>query len=647
MADFKPIRTISSKVNTTDIPLEDGQIIFALDTKETWIDRDNNGTLERIQQGYTIEGTASKEPEWLVMISDFLENNGQEITYDSSNHKYKVDDEAGDAQNIINLYTLLFGNVSSGKRSVLEDLGYTVTTDDSTKGANTTLGFSTSPINVKNALNSITSFASNLGLVFGNADTSTGIAPLNFHNYLNTNNLFSLSSNALAKVGYRVSQEINPQGLSTITYNNVPYEPETMQKALYKLINWFSPTPVLAIQTKARRTDGGEFISIPVPIYTAQSLTNLNTYLTSNQIPFLSDNEEQTIYIYGEYNNECLYIEISRSSNYQAAISLYNGNGSITVTSGTSGSWSVSDTVSTLLYYTEQSDLILQGVKFNDSSTPYIGVMSQDVSILTFTNLINNGQWCVGYAKNTHPWSETNMNLNDIMSYAYPQALQSQYNIDWAANKNYSIGSFVIYNHGLYRCITSNTDSVWTSSHWDTISSVSSDQITTWAANTTYVVDDLVIYQNLLYQCTTANSDSTFTVAHWQLIGDNSGGSISSILSVDSNGCWVITNQGQSPTYTNIPAQGPQGIQGPPGQDGQDGQDGRDGNDGSINAILSISNDGYWVITDPTTGISTTTNTKAQGEPGVTPADYAALESLLDSINDKLEAVLNGSMGGE
>lgn len=48
MAEFKPIRTISSKVNTTDIPLEDGQIIFALDTKETWIDRDNNGTLERI-----------------------------------------------------------------------------------------------------------------------------------------------------------------------------------------------------------------------------------------------------------------------------------------------------------------------------------------------------------------------------------------------------------------------------------------------------------------------------------------------------------------------------------------------------------------------------------------------------------------------
>ena len=44
MAEFKPIRTISSKVNTTDIPIDDGQIIFALDTKETWIDRNVSGT---------------------------------------------------------------------------------------------------------------------------------------------------------------------------------------------------------------------------------------------------------------------------------------------------------------------------------------------------------------------------------------------------------------------------------------------------------------------------------------------------------------------------------------------------------------------------------------------------------------------------
>lgn len=44
MAEFKPIRTDSSHLNTTDIPIEDGKIIFVLDTNEIYIDKtDNSG----------------------------------------------------------------------------------------------------------------------------------------------------------------------------------------------------------------------------------------------------------------------------------------------------------------------------------------------------------------------------------------------------------------------------------------------------------------------------------------------------------------------------------------------------------------------------------------------------------------------------
>lgn len=49
MADFKPIRTDSAHFNTEDIPLEDGKIIFVLDTNEIYIDKtDNSGVTPTI-----------------------------------------------------------------------------------------------------------------------------------------------------------------------------------------------------------------------------------------------------------------------------------------------------------------------------------------------------------------------------------------------------------------------------------------------------------------------------------------------------------------------------------------------------------------------------------------------------------------------
>jgi hypothetical protein len=43
MADFKPILTTETHVNTTDIPVERGQLIFAKDTGNIYID-DNTAT---------------------------------------------------------------------------------------------------------------------------------------------------------------------------------------------------------------------------------------------------------------------------------------------------------------------------------------------------------------------------------------------------------------------------------------------------------------------------------------------------------------------------------------------------------------------------------------------------------------------------
>ena len=45
--------------------------------------------------------------------------------------------------------------------------------------------------------------------------------------------------------------------------------------------------------------------------------------------------------------------------------------------------------------------------------------------------------------------------------------------------------------------------------------------IDNWTSGNSYNVDDLVIYSNKLYKCITDNSDSIFTPANWQKIGDS------------------------------------------------------------------------------------------------------------------------------
>ena len=59
MANVKMIRTTSDKVNITDIPIDDGQLIFALDTQEIYIDKDDNRTQSTIGKKYSIEDLES------------------------------------------------------------------------------------------------------------------------------------------------------------------------------------------------------------------------------------------------------------------------------------------------------------------------------------------------------------------------------------------------------------------------------------------------------------------------------------------------------------------------------------------------------------------------------------------------------------
>lgn len=76
MAEFKPIRTDSSHLNTTNIPIEDGKIIFVLDTNETYIDRinDDGQTIETIREKQGIGKTLVTNE-----IFNFIDGNNANI----------------------------------------------------------------------------------------------------------------------------------------------------------------------------------------------------------------------------------------------------------------------------------------------------------------------------------------------------------------------------------------------------------------------------------------------------------------------------------------------------------------------------------------------------------------------------------------
>ena len=122
MAEFKPVRTTSNHLNITDIPLEDGKIIFVLDTNEIYVDKVNNGVVTRTKQLSSVKGTSSSVPEWFNAIGEGMMNNGYLPYWDNENGYYKF------APVIATGYA---GNILRGLLSTLSiKLGYILSYDN-------------------------------------------------------------------------------------------------------------------------------------------------------------------------------------------------------------------------------------------------------------------------------------------------------------------------------------------------------------------------------------------------------------------------------------------------------------------------------------------------------------------------------------
>ena len=111
---------------------------------------------------------------------------------------------------------------------------------------------------------------------------------------------------------------------------------------------------------------------------------------------------------------------------------------------------------------------------------------------------------------------------------------------DWISGNNYEVGSMVLYNDIIYRCITSHTSSSFSSdrNNWVEISPTSlqnwqasiaypvdsivlydnSTGLSSWVASTSYAIGNKVVYDDRIYECLVANSDSDFTASKWNQI---------------------------------------------------------------------------------------------------------------------------------
>ena len=78
---------------------------------------------------------------------------------------------------------------------------------------------------------------------------------------------------------------------------------------------------------------------------------------------------------------------------------------------------------------------------------------------------------------------------------------------DWEASAQYVVGDFVVYNAVLYKCLTTNNDSVFTQSNWQAISE---DGVTDWETNKRYAMYDLVMSSRNLYISLVAHTSINF-----------------------------------------------------------------------------------------------------------------------------------------
>ena len=98
----------------------------------------------------------------------------------------------------------------------------------------------------------------------------------------------------------------------------------------------------------------------------------------------------------------------------------------------------------------------------------------------------------------------------------------------WETKTAYALGDTVIYDKKLYRCTVPHTSKDFQKeiSNWEEISAT---RISDWAISTPYVSGDLVIRDKKIYRCTSSHtSDSTFSSteeSQWEYIlgGDNNG----------------------------------------------------------------------------------------------------------------------------
>ena len=82
------------------------------------------------------------------------------------------------------------------------------------------------------------------------------------------------------------------------------------------------------------------------------------------------------------------------------------------------------------------------------------------------------------------------------------------------------------------------------------------------------------------------------------------------------DGYWYIDGQN-----TGQAAQGPAGADGQDGADGEDGKDGQDGADGADGTVITISEDGYWVIDGVKTDVIARGQNGADGQDGTDGED--------------------------
>lgn len=103
----------------------------------------------------------------------------------------------------------------------------------------------------------------------------------------------------------------------------------------------------------------------------------------------------------------------------------------------------------------------------------------------------------------------------------YWDCLNEEFDIpEWESGKTYNVGDIVLKDGKWYRCVTANTDSIFTPSKWVVITI---NDILEWQPSTNYSKGNYVTQDNKLYKCledhTSDPADFENDIDKWELIG--------------------------------------------------------------------------------------------------------------------------------